>query len=86
MTLETVTLDPGGITTLASTPFLDHVRFQIISELPLNHLRICGLWHSRTGRKSPLRTFGSGRRVGQVEIDGFRGRVTHCGTKQSHSR
>jgi hypothetical protein len=85
MTLETVALDPGDIITLASTPFLDHVRFQIISEFPPNHLRICGLWHSRTGRKSPLRTFGSGRHVSHVEIDGFRGRVTHFGTKQSHS-
>jgi hypothetical protein len=85
MILETATLDPGGIATLASTPFLDHVRFQIISELPLNHLRICGLWHSRTGRKSPLRTFGSGRRVNHVEVNRFRGRITHFSTKQSHS-
>jgi hypothetical protein len=46
---------------------------------------ICGLWHNKAGRKSPLRTFGSGRRVGHVEIDGFRGRVTHFGIKQNHS-
>jgi hypothetical protein len=85
MALETVTPDPEGVATLASMLFLDHVRFQVISELPPNHLRICGLWHSRAGRKSPLRTFGSGRRVSHVEIDRFRGRVTHFGTKQSHS-
>ena len=83
MALETVVPDPGGITTLASMLFPDHVRFQVISELPPNHLRICGLWHSRAGRKSPLRTFGSGIRVSHVEIDGFRDRVTHFGTKQS---
>jgi hypothetical protein len=64
MALETVVPDPGGITTLASMLFPDHVRFQVISELPPNHLRICGLWHSRAGRKSPLRTFGSGSRGG----------------------
>ena len=31
-----------------------------------------------------MRTFGSGRRVRHVEIDGFRGNLTHFGTKQSH--
>jgi hypothetical protein len=82
MALETVAPDPGGIATLVSMLFLDHVRFQVISEFPPNHLRICGLWQSRAGRKSPLRTFGSGS---HVEIDGFGGRVTHFGIKQSHS-
>jgi hypothetical protein len=85
MALETVAPDPGGVAALAGMLFLDHVRFQVMSELPPNHLRICGLWHSRAGRKSPLWTFGSGRCVIHVEVDGFRGRVTHFDAKQSHS-
>ena len=45
--------------------------------------RDCWLYTPGTeGRKSPLRTFGSGRRVSHVEIDGFRGRVTHFGTNR----
>jgi hypothetical protein len=43
MVLETVAPDLENITTFVSMFFLDYVRFQVVSEFPSNHLKICGL-------------------------------------------